>query len=157
MSPIKLFLKKLFTVPLYVFSAFVGLYGILMVLLPFNLPYLLKVSEETMMVVYFLLSLVFVSVVAVWVRIDHCRKTFALEPDGKPLFLRVLTFREYILEMVVFALLATAFNLWIGITSNASIWPLILVTLGLTVAESLAFALVDCLIWMISAKRAHKR
>ena len=55
-SPMKLFFKKLFTVPLYVFSAFAGLYGILVVLLPFNLPYLLKVSEEVMMVVYFLLS-----------------------------------------------------------------------------------------------------
>lgn len=153
----KLFLKKLFTVPLYVFSAFVGLYGILMVLLPFNLPYLLKVPEEVMLVVYFLLSLVFVSVVAVIVRTDHCRKTFALEPDEKPLVLRVLTFREYIAEVAVFALLAAVFQLWIGITAGAAFGVLVLVTLSLVIGSTLAFAVVDCLVWMISAKKAHKR
>ena len=153
----KLFFKKLFTVPLYVFSAFVGLYGILMVLLPLNLPYLLKVPEEVMLVVYFLLSLVFVSVVAVIVRADHCRKTFALEPDEKPLFLRVLTFREYIAEVTVFALLAAVFQLWIGITAGAAFGVLVLATLSLVIGSTLAFAVVDCLIWMISAKKAHKR
>ncbi len=153
----RLFIKKLFTVPLYIFSAFVGMYGAVLVLGPFNFPYLLKVSEETMAWVYFALCLLFASVVAIWVRSDHCRKTFALEPDEKTLVWRVVTFREYLMEVAVFALLATVFQLWVGITSNAAFWSLILATLLSVAVFTLAFALVDALVWIISAKIAHKR
>ena len=110
-----------------------------------------------MMWVYFALSLLFASVVAVWVRTDHCRKAFVLEPDGRSLFVRVLTFREYRMEVIVFALLSTVFYLWVGVNSNATFWPLVAATLTLVVVSTLTFALVDCLIWMISAKRAHRK
>ncbi|MBR5524576.1 MAG: hypothetical protein IKU51_04845 [Clostridia bacterium] len=152
----RLFLKKIFLAPLYLGVAFAGMFAVALVVMPFNFAYLLKVSEETMYVVYLLLSLLFVAIVSTIVRTGYCRKEHVLEPDKRPLFVRVITFREYIMELIVFALLIAIFGLCIGIQSTTSFWPLLLGTLALTLSGTFAFAIADCLIWMIGAKRAYR-
>ena len=152
----RLFLKKLLLAPLYLGAVFVGMYAVALVVMPFNFGYLLKVSEETMYIVYLLLSLLFAAVVAAIVRTDYCRRKRVLEPDGKSLFLRVITFREYIVELIVFALLIAVFGLVIGVSQHSGFWVLTLGTLALVLVNCFLFAIANCLIWMISAKRVYK-
>ena len=149
----KLFLKKLLTAPLYLGAMFVGLFGFYLVLGPFNLPYLLKLPQYSEYIFALVFSLIFVSVAAVYVRTGHCRRERIYPAEKQGLFRQVLFFREFWMELLVFALLNMAFYLWIGIDSQAVWWWILLGSLLLTVGATLVFALVDCLLWMISFKR----
>ncbi|MBQ4332838.1 MAG: hypothetical protein IJC33_03575 [Clostridia bacterium] len=152
----KLFFKKLIMVPLYAFVIFCGLFGAGLVVKPFNFPYLLKLPQESEYVIAAAFSLLFTVVVAVIVRTDSCRKHDLLLPDGKSLILRVLRFREFHMELLVFALLSMVFQICVGASTEAPLWWLALGALLLTAGSTLVFAIVDGLIWMISVKRAYR-
>lgn len=153
----KLFFKKLLIAPLYVGVGFAAVFVFTLLLGPLNLPYLLKISEDAFYGLILALTLLFISVVETIVRVDHCRQAFALEPDGRPLILRVLTFREYHMEILAVAVLSAVFGLCIGIGVASSVWVLILGTVALTAVTATGYAVADGLIWLISAKMAHKR
>ncbi|MBQ9842255.1 MAG: hypothetical protein IJO42_03980 [Clostridia bacterium] len=153
----KLFFKKLLIAPLYVGIGFAATFVFSLLLGPLNLPYLLQVPEETIYVLIIVLVLLFIAVVETIVRIDHCRQSFALEPDGRRLILRVLTFREYHMEILAVAVLSAAFGLCIGIGAASSVWVLVLGTVALTAVTAAGYAVADGLIWLIAAKRAHRK
>lgn len=152
-----MFLKKLLIAPVYVGVGFAAAFVFALLLGPLNLPYLLKISEDTFYGLILALILLFISVVETIVRIDHCRQSFDLEPNGKPLILRVLSFREYHMEIVAVAVLSAVYGLCIGVGVTSSFWALFLGTLMLTTVTATGYAIVDGLIWLISAKLAHRR
>ena len=154
----KLFFKKLLIAPLYVGIGFAAMFVFVMLLQPLNLPYLLKVSDEVIYGLIIALVLLFIAVVETIVRTDHCGQAFALEPDGKPLVWRVLSFRESPMEVLVVALLSAVWIFCVG-SGNETLpfWALLLGTVALSAAVSTVFAVADALIWLIAAKRAHRR
>ena len=152
----KLFFKKLLTAPLYLGSMFLGLFGFYLVFGPFNLPYLLKLPEYFLYIFGGVFSLVFVSVAAVYVRTGYCKREGLYPEEQKSLFRQVISFREFWMELLVFALLNMVFHLWIGIDSQAVWWWVLVGSLLLTAGATMAFALVDCLLWMISFRKAKK-
>ena len=152
----KLFFKKLLTAPLYVGAMFLGLLGFYLVLGPFNLPYLLKLPSYSEYIFAGVFSLVFVSVATVYVRAGYCRREGFCPEEQKSLFHQVISFREFWMELLVFALLNMVFHVWIGIDTQAVWWWILLGSLLLTFGATLAFALLDCLLWMISFKRAKR-
>ena len=152
----KLFFKKLLTAPLYLGSLFVGLFGFYLVLGPFNLPYLLKLPQYSEYIFALVFSLVFVSVATVYVRTGYCQRAGLHLEKKTGLFRQVLSFREFWMELLVFALLNMAFYVWIGIDSQAVWWWIVLGSLLLTFGATLVFALVDCLLWVISFKRVKR-
>ena len=153
----KLFLKKLLIAPLYAAIGFAATFVFSLLLGPLNLPYLLKIPEETIYVLIIVLVLLFIAVVETIVRIDHCRQSFALEPDGRRLILRVLTFGEYHMEILAVAVLSAVFGLCIGIGVASSVWVLILGTVALTAVTATGYSVADGLISLIADKRAHRK
>ena len=153
----KLFFKKLLIAPLYVGIGFAALFVFVMLLQPLNLPYLLKVSEEVIYGLMLALVLLFIAIVETIVRTDQCRRLFTLEPDGKPLILRVLTLREYHMEVAVVALLSAVFSLWVGLGTTRDFWVLLIGTLAAGTSIGTVYAVADALIWLIAAMRAHRR
>ena len=153
----KLFLKKLLIAPLYVGVGFAAAFVFALLLQPLNLPYLLRISEEAYYTLFLVLILLFMAVVETIVRTDHCRRAFALEPNGKPLWLRVLTFREYHMEILAVAVLSAGFGLCVGLGTTRDFWALTLGTLALTATVGAVYAVADAVIWLIAAKRAHRK
>lgn len=154
----KLFFKKLLIAPLYVGIGFAAMFVFVMLLQPLNLPYLLKMPEEGLYLLIIALVLLFIAVVETIVRTDQCRRLFTLEPDGKPLILRVLTLREYHMEVAVVALLSAVWIFCVG-SGNETLpfWALLLGTVALSTVATTVYAVADALIWLIAAKRAHRR
>ena len=153
----RLFFKKLLIAPLYVAVGFAAAFVFALLLQPLNLTYLLKIPEEAYYMLFIVLILLFMAVVEVIVRTDHCRRTFALEPDGRRLVWRVLTFREYHAEMLAVAVLTAGFGLCVGLGTTRDFWALLWGTLALTAATGGVYAVADALIWLIAAKRAHRK
>lgn len=153
----KLFLKKLFTAPLYIVAVFGGMFGFGVLLEPLNLPFLLKFSEDVMFGVYLFLGVLFGSVVAAIVRTQHLRssKLFEENPE-KSLFARVVTSQEYISEQIVFLLLAVVYSVGSGVAYETPFWQSVGVTAVLVIGGGVLFAVIDCLIWMISYKRIQR-
>ena len=149
----RLFLKKLFIAPLYAGAAFLGAYGFFLVFGPFNLPYLLKLPEESIYIFCIAFSLVFTSIVAVIVRTDRCRKEGTMPNAEKSLIWQVITFREFLTELAVFAVLAAMLTVWVGVGRQEPFWVILLATLLSVLVETLVFALVDGLLWLITFKR----
>lgn len=153
----KLFFKKLLIAPLYIGIGFAAMFVFVMLLQPLNLPYLLKMPEEGLYLLILALVLLFIAVVETIVRTDQCRQKFLVEPDGKPLLVRVLTFREYHMEIAVVAVLSAVYGVYIGVGQNPPFFVLVLGTLALVTVVTTVYAVADALIWLIAAKRAHGR
>ena len=154
----KLFFKKLLIAPLYIGIGFAAMFVFVMLLQPLNLPYLLKMPEEGLYLLIIALVLLFIAVVETIVRTDQCRRKFSVEPDGKPLLVRVLTFREYHMEIAVVAALSAVWIFFVGSgNENLPFWALLLGTIALSTVATTAYAVADAVIWLIAAKRAHGR
>lgn len=147
---------------LTILAFFAGVFCWGLVIYPFNLPYLLHLpSETTDAVIGTVFALLFVCVATVMVRTNWCLEEdmFWQREDEKarPLFLCVLTSREWLADVIVFAVWDLLFQGYIGITSGVAWYTVFVVTAALVVGSTLAFSLLDCLLYVIARKRADRR
>lgn len=156
----KLLLKKLGMSVITVLVFFVGAFGYGLVIAPFNLPYLLKLPAEANEVFGAIFMLVFVCVVTVIVRADWCIEEDMFcqdEDEQRPLFWRVLISCEFLADVIVFAVEWLVFVTVIGVTSGEPWFSVALGVVLLVLGATAAFAVLDCLLYIIARKRADHR
>ena len=156
----KLLLKKLGMSFLVAVVCFVGMFCYGLVLYPINLPYLLKMPAETDYVFAMIFALIFVSVATIRVRTKWCFEEdlfFAVEEDAPPLMRRVVTSQEYLADVIVFAVWVLIYTGVVGGTSGAPWYRVVLGSAILLVSSVLAFAVLDCLLYVIARKKADKQ
>ena len=156
----KLLLKKFGMSFLVALVYFVGLFCYGLVLYPINLPYLLKIPAEADYLFAMIFALIFVSVATVRVRTKYCLEEdmFFAHKDEKapPLIWRVVCSREFLADVIVFAVWALAPIVFSGVTSGAPWHSVIVGILTLSVGSITFFALLDCLLYIISRRKADK-
>ena len=158
----KLLLHKFGRSLLTIGALIVGIFCWGLTIYPFNLPYLLHLpAEETDGVIAIVFTTLFVSVATVIVRTNWCieEDLFWQSEDEppRPLFLRVLRSREWLADVIVFAVWALLFQGYIGITSGVAWHSVVLVTVMLVAGSAAAFAPLDCLLYVLARKRADRR
>lgn len=155
-----LILKKIAMSLLVLGILFVGFFLWALTIYPFNFPYLLHLpADETNAITGSLFSLIFLCVVTVTVRTKWCYDNdlfFAKEEKGLlSLFRRIVTSRDFVADVIVFALYVLAICI-IAIPTNVVWLAWILTTLLLMVIGSPVFGLFNCLLYVLARKRADK-
>ena len=156
----KLLLKKFGMSFLVALVCFVGMFCYGLVLYPINLPYLLKISAEADYVFAMIFALIFVSVATIRVRTKYCFEEdlfFAGEEDAPSLLRRVVTSQEYLADVIVFAVWVLIYAGVVGGTSGAPWYRVVLGSAILLVSSVMAFAVLDCLLYVIARKKADKQ
>lgn len=154
-----LLLKKIGMSLLVLGILFVGFFLWALTIYPFNFPYLLHLpADETNAITGSLFSLIFLCIVTVTVRTKWCYDNdlfFAKEEKGLlSLFRRILTSRDFVADVIVFALYVLAICITAIPTNVRLAW--ILGTILLMVGSSLAFGLFNCLLYVLARRRADK-
>ena len=156
-----LFLKKLGLSLLNVAAFFVGMFLWGLTLYPANLPYLLKLPQESEYVIGTAFALTFVCIVVVIVRTKWCYETdlFLRQPGDKwwHLPLRIVTSWEFWMDVVVFALYVLALSISAAVTAQAPWYTAVLGVLLLTVVSSLVFGVFDCLLYVLARRKANRQ
>ncbi len=140
---------------------FVGMFGYGLILLPFNLPYLLKISADAEYYFMGIFALVFVCVATVMVRAKWCFETdlFFSSADTRlrSLFLRVVRSQEFVADLIVFALWDLVMITITGVRSQVPWYAAVTGNAVLLVGGTLVFAVLDCVLYIIARKRADRR
>lgn len=156
----KLLLEKLGMSVLVVCCFLIGIFGYSLTLAPINLPFLLKLPVEADSIFAAVFALLFVCVATVITRTTRCiEEDMFLMEDGKlgSLLRCVLTSWEYIADVIVFALLNLILEIVIGVTSGAPWYAVVSGIAIMVVGGMLAFALLDCILYVFARKRADRR
>ena len=156
-----LVLKKFGLALLNIVAFFVGIFLWALTLYPFNFPYLLKLPQEADYVIAIVFALTFICIAVVMVRTKWCFETdlfFAKEGEkAPPLIWRIVSSRDFIADVIVFAAMVLGLFTWIAATSDAP-WYRTVPTVALcVVAGTLVFGILDCLLYIIARKKADKR
>lgn len=156
-----LFFKKLGLSLLNVAAFFVGMFLWGLTLYPANLPYLLKLPQESESVIALIFALTFVCIVVVTVRTKWCYETdlFLGETGDKWWHLpwRIVTSWEFWMDVVVFALYVLVLNI-LALVPNGVLWWVFLVeTIVLLIVSSAVFGVFDCLLYVLARRKANRQ
>ena len=130
-------------------------------LYPANLPYLLKLPQESESVIALIFALAFVCIVVVTVRTKWCYETdlFLGETGDKWWHLpwRIVTSWEFWMDVVVFALYVLVLNI-LALVPNGVLWWVFLVeTIVLLIVSSAVFGVFDCLLYILARRKANRQ
>ena len=101
--------------------------------------------------------------VTVPVRTKWCFETdlFFVKKDEKapPLVWRIITSQEFLADIIVFAVWIVGIYTFAAITSDTvNVWyAAVLTVLAITVVATVAFAALDCLLYVIARRKADKK
>lgn len=157
------FLKKFGLSLLNIVAFFVGIFLWGLTLYPFNFPYLLKLPQEADYVIATVFALTFVCIAVVMVRTKWCFENdlFFAKKDEKapPLVWRIVSSQEFIADVIVFAVWGLGIYTAAAITSETvNVWYVaVLAVLAITIVSTAAFAVLDCLLYVIARKKADKQ
>lgn len=156
-----LVLKKFGLALLNIVAFFVGIFLWALTLYPFNFPYLLKLPQEADYVIAIVFALTFVCIAVVMVRTKWCFETdlfFAKEGEkAPPLIWRIVSSRDFIADVIVFATMVLGLFTWTAATSDAPWYRAVPTVALIVVGGTIVFAALDCLLYVIARKKADKR
>ena len=153
----KLFFKKLGMLIIYLFVAFVGIFGYSMTLRVLNLPYLLGLPAEIEYLFALVFASLFVAIVVVTVRTNRCYEEDLFFEGEKSLFMRIVTSREYIAEQAVMTVVGFVWVLAVGISGKYPVPILILGALLGTLCIGSVSAVINLVLWMVSRWCANRK
>lgn len=157
----RLLLKKLGMSILTMIVFILGIFGWGLTLYPFNFPYLLQLSPDADYVIAFVFALLFTCVVTVTVRGKWCFENDVFfskkEKRFRALLCRIVTSQDFIADVAVFALWDFAVSLRIGLGTHVPWFRVAVGVAVLVVGGTLAFGLLDCLLYVIARKRADRK
>ena len=157
-----LILKKIAMSLLVLGILFVGFFLWALTIYPFNFPYLLHLpADETNAITGSLFTLIFLCIVTVTVRTKWCFETdlfFAKEGEkAPPLIWRIVSSRDFIADVIVFAAMVLGLFTWTAAISDAPWYRAVPTVALIVVGGTIVFAALDCLLYVIARKKADKR